>query len=335
MNLLDNPVRLRKYHDAIAALPPSGSGLHRALLGVANHGVMAGLTGEQIFTDLRANVTGSRRVSDVEISDAITKAINDKGNWQSSSLVTDENHAPAIRNMPPTKKTIRNPKQVIEKLIELGRGYSEDALRECSPVELSAEPKNDARLVMVTLYNPSELIFVGSRPEAGMVGVNIRTATAWAKYFANGGKPAEHVIPNPLSGRIGITKKGTDSYRADDCVSSFRFAVVEFDNLSREDQIAFWSAINLPICALIDSGGKSIHAWLDVRELAPEVKTADDWTATMENYLYRELLQPLGVDAACKNEGRLSRLPGHFRKDKKNWQRLVWLSPNGRTVTGR
>jgi hypothetical protein len=55
--------------------------------------------------------------------------------------------------------------------------------------------------------------------------------------------------------------------------------VAEFDNLSREDQIRFWSAVKLPIVALIDSGGKSTHCWLEVSKLAT-VETFDQWTTT-------------------------------------------------------
>jgi hypothetical protein len=39
-------------------------------------------------------------------------------------------------------------------------------------------------------------------------------------------------------------------------------------------------------------------------------------------------LCPLGCDPACRNESRLSRLPGHFRREKNAWQRLLYLNPD-------
>jgi hypothetical protein len=107
--------------------------------------------------------------------------------------------------------------------------------------------------------------------------------------------------------------------------------MAEFDGLCREDQIRFWSAVKLPIVALIDSGGKSIHAWLDVQKLA-KVETPEQWQSEIKGRLYDRILTPLGVDSACSNPARLSRLPGYFRSEKQAWQRLLWLSPEGRPV---
>ncbi|HNS91236.1 MAG TPA: hypothetical protein PKJ72_14455, partial [Deltaproteobacteria bacterium] len=111
----------------------------------------------------------------------------------------------------------------------------------------------------------------------------------------------------------------------------YRYCVVEFDDLSREDQIRFWSSAHLPIVALIDTGGKSIHAWLQVSKLA-EVRTLDEWDEQIKVRLYEKLLIPLGVDPQCKNASRLSRLPGHFREEKNSMQRLLWLSREGRRL---
>jgi hypothetical protein len=83
--------------------------------------------------------------------------------------------------------------------------------------------------------------------------------------------------------------------------------------------------------ALIDSAGKSIHAWLDVQKLAP-VSTSEEWEKNIKNRLYDRLLTPLGVDGACSNPARLLRLPGHFREEKGKYQRLLWLSPEGRPI---
>jgi hypothetical protein len=138
---------------------------------------------------------------------------------------------------------------------------------------------------------------------------------------------------NPLSGEAAPKKDGDgDTYRGDGNVNDFRHCLVEFDDMTRADQIRFWSAAKLPIVALIDSGGKSIHAWLDVRKLFT-VTTSAQWDQHIKIGLYEKVLVPLGVDRACCNPSRLSRLPGCFREEHGKFQRLLWLSPVGREVT--
>jgi hypothetical protein len=170
------------------------------------------------------------------------------------------------------------------------------------------------------------------RYQSGIPGDTIRTVSEWIKFFQDGGETGPHIIINPLDG-IPRPKKdgGGDTLRGDANVKTPRYCMVEFDNLPREDQIRFWSAAKLPIVALIDTGGKSIHAWLEVSKLA-KVSTLSDWQTHIKARLYDRLLIPLGVDAACSNPARLSRLPGHFRAEKQSMQRLLWLSPEGRTV---
>ena len=190
---------------------------------------------------------------------------------------------------------------------------------------------SDSILLLKTLYDPTDFIFIGDRHDKGVMGDTIRAAKEWKVYFENGGATSPFIIINPLSGQEGTTKDGKPSYRSDNTIKTYRYCMVEFDNLSREDQIRFWSAVKLPIVALIDSGGKSIHAWLDVQKLA-KVETPEQWATQIKSRLYDTILTPLGVDSACSNPARLSRLPGHFREEKNAWQRLLWLSPEGRPV---
>ncbi len=191
---------------------------------------------------------------------------------------------------------------------------------------------NDAILLLETLYLPTDRLWIGERYQAGNNGDTIRTAEEWISYFRNGGKIPPHIIPNPLTGVSAPKKTGDgETLRGDGNVVRYHFCVAEFDRESREDQIRFWSAIKLPICALIDSGGKSIHAWIDISKLST-VETPEQWQSEIKGRLYDRILTPLGVDAACSNPSRLSRLPGHYRSEKQAWQHLLWLSPEGRMV---
>jgi hypothetical protein len=305
---------LARYNEALRIIPfPGGGGCHSSILGVANLGVLAGLTAETIFQDLRQSIpSGSRKVSDGEISDAIRKALSDHNGGT---------YTPRPRPEP----VVRDGKATRQRIIDQGKILDEADFWEASPIRLLEEPKDDPALLLETLYEPTDLLWIGEHDHPGVLGKTIRTAADWITYFRNGGKTAPHIIPNPMSGQEGTTKTGESSFRSDDTVKTYRFCLVEFDDLPREFQIRFWSAVRLPVVCLIDSGGKSIHAWLDVQKWTT-VETPDQWQAEIKQHLYDRLLAPLGVDKACSNPARLSRLPGHYRIEKGNYQRTLWLS---------
>ncbi len=299
---------LKRYNKALEALPPAGEGkgCHTALLSVANYGRIARVTPEQVFSDLSLHITGSREVSDSEIHAAIDKAF-----------------APIAQSvMPAIRPQIR--REFLDDLIRKGQGTKLKDIVDASPVCLD---NRGAALLMRHLYASDELIFCGERQSPGVLGSTIRRALDWYEILLKRLTLPPHIIPNPLTGLQGRTKDGKLSLRADACVAKYRFAVVEFDNLSREEQYAFWAAVPLPIAALIDTGGKSIHGWIRV-----DAANATAWERDVEVGLFEERLVPLGVDKACKNEARLSRLPDHFRIETGKTQTLIYLAPPGKAV---
>ena len=313
-------VVITKYRNRLAAIPAPGGGCHTSLLGVANLGILGGLDPDSIFCDLRAAIPpGRRRVSDQEIRAAIHKA------------TTDHKNEP-YRRSSKAEPVIKDGKSALQAIIKQSKISDEADLWESSPIRLDWEPQEDVGNFLLAMFEPEDLIFIGEPYEVGTLGGTIRRAAEWIKHFQNGGKAGPHIIINPLNG-LPVEKKTNDgvTYRGDANVSTYRYCLIEFDNLNREDQISFFSAVKLPIACLIDSGNKSIHAWIDVQKLA-NVTTADDWQTYIKDRLYNQLLTPLGVDAACSNPSRLSRLPGPYREETGNFQRLLWLSPVGRRV---
>jgi hypothetical protein len=281
---------------------------------------MSSLTADQIFSDIRQSIPqGARQIPDREITDAINKALADhKGG--------------SFKPRPRPTPVVQNGATVRQRIINQAKIWDEADLEEASPISLTDEPQYDAALLFGILYKPTDLLFIGKRVQPGTIGETIRTATEWDTHIQDGGKAGPHIIPNPLTGTPAPKKTGDgETYRGDGNISSYRYCMAEFDGLSREDQIRFWSAVKLPVVCLIDSGGKSIHAWLQVSKLA-QVETSDQWAAEIKGRLYGAILTPLGVDSACSNPARLSRLPGHYREEKQAWQRLLWLSPEGRPI---
>jgi hypothetical protein len=313
---LRDPERER-YESKLLALPPSGGGgCHTALLGCATVGVRAGVKPERIFADLREHVHGNRDVPDREILEAVNKAVADGAN-----PVKQVHRTAAKKDFDAAAAMLH--------LIEKGRGCQSQDLSDRSPVRIDWPPEMDAWHTLEALYGRDERLYIGPAQGAVRLGLEIRPAADWINILRKSPAAMPHIIPNPLTGETAELASGKgNTLRGDGCVARFRFAVVEFDSLSREDQLAFWWSARLPVALLVDSGGKSIHGWIRVEN----IDSGGQWARVIEQYLFGQLLQPLGVDGACRNESRLSRMPGHYRKEKGNWQRLLYLAPEGKAV---
>jgi len=309
---------LSRYYDGLNSMPTAGHGygFHQGIMSICNYGILAGINPEQIFTDIRSKAdNGERRVPDREITDTIRKAVLDhkKGTF-----------VPTSRPNP----IINDGKKSLRKITEQGKFDKDADLWESSPIRLTGDVEKDAILFIKTMFKRDDLIWIGERYQPGINGQTIRTVSEWTRHFKNGGSTAPHIVINPLDGVPRPTKTGDKtSLRGDGNVKRFRYCLVEFDDLNRENQIRFWSAVKLPVMALIDTAGKSIHAWLDVQKLA-KIETPEQWESQIKIRLYEKILKPLGVDGACSNAARLSRLPGH-KRDRK-YQKLLYLSDEGK-----
>jgi hypothetical protein len=270
---------------------------------------MAGLDPNQVAGDLAAHVDGRRRVTGNEIAAAVNKA------FAASSTVS-------IRHATP--HSVVDSSKLLDAILDRGADFNEADLWEVSPIRIDWPPEDDAIEVLRRLYAPEDHLFMGARHDAG--AQHVPPVSEWIRRIDHGIAIPEHIIPNPLTGGQSQTKDGKSSFRADSCVARFRFAVVEFDAMPREQQIQFWAGAPLPVVALIDSGGKSVHGWIRI-----DAATNDEWMRRVEGKLF-SLLTAVGADGACKNEARLSRLPGHFRSEENRWQRVLYLNPSGGPV---
>lgn len=322
--------RLAKYHGHLEQLPAAGygHGYHTGILGAANLGLWAGRSPEQITQDIRnATKPGKRIVPDREIWAAVERAAADFD--KAPMLKTG-----SIWKYPASKPKpfIQDPEATLRHIIEQGTFSKEADLLDASPIRINWCPREETSRFLSAVFDPSDFVFIGKGRDLGIPGKNIRRAADWIRYFEAGGIAGPYIIVNPLTAKPAPKKDGNGmTYRGDLNILTYRHCLVEFDNLTHENQIRFWSSIGLSIRALIDSGGKSIHAWLDVSKLGL-IETPEQWKSQIKERLYDKILAPLGVDAACSNPARLSRLPGHYRSEKQAWQRLLWLSPEGRVI---
>ena len=100
--------------------------------------------------------------------------------------------------------------------------------------------------------------------------------------------------------------------RKDANVTSFRYALVECDNMEPGKQLAAIHQMELPCAALVYSGGKSIHAIVRVNapDYAEYRKRVDYLYATCQK-------NGLTLDQQNRTPSRLSRMPGLLRAGQK------------------
>lgn len=311
----------QRYRRALRNIPPPGmgQGCHPSLLGVANYGVMAGHSDQAIFSDIRGAIPpGQRRVPDSGIRNTVSRARRDhqRNEYTPRSCRKKQVTSPRLELDGPA---------YTQSLIRRSRGATDMDLLELSPVRLSWRPgPRDAVELLRTLYGPNEILFIGRKYDRGVASV-----TEWVRRIERQEHATwPHIIPNPVDGKTHETSMGKQSLRGDRAIASFRYILVEFDDLSLAHQQAFWYTIIdkgiFPVTALISSGGKSLHAW--IRADIPDRQT---WDRIVKKDLYGPTgrLTLMGADRACCNPARLSRLPGHFRTGKGNVQKLFYLNP--------
>ena len=109
---------------------------------------------------------------------------------------------------------------------------------------------------------------------------------------------------NPLDG-AGVKNEN---------VTRFRYALVESDTLPVAEQDILYRKLELPVAALVHSGGKSLHAIVHV-----DAENYDEYRKRVE-FLY-DFLEKNGltVDKQNRNPSRLSRMPGVTRNGNRQY----------------
>ena len=100
-------------------------------------------------------------------------------------------------------------------------------------------------------------------------------------------------------------------------VEEFRHCLIESDSLPKEEQLRKIRELNLPCSALVDSGGKSIHAIVKI-DAGKDEKLYRERVSKLHEFLAKN---GFPVDRACKNASRLSRIAAVTRDGKR--QKLI------------
>jgi RecA-family ATPase len=145
------------------------------------------------------------------------------------------------------------------------------------------------------------------------------TRAEWiTRFFGPDAKNKKHYERSEQGAWVRINPFLKDDFSGSDSgVSAYRHILVEFDAKSRDEQVAIFHQSNLPITALIESGGKSVHAWVRV-----DATDKAQWEER-RNAIY-EFLADHDPDPQNKNPSRWSRLGGVMRGEKE--QKVVALN---------
>ncbi|MBE2180636.1 MAG: AAA family ATPase [Chthoniobacterales bacterium] len=195
------------------------------------------------------------------------------------------------------------------------------------PLELPAPPEGGFLRLLEACFGPDDLVAIapGMEDDEGNVvpkrGVTLSVADWRKRVESKGG------IDRCFSTKLGLFVRLNPMQQGgsrNDEVTAFRHVLVEFDrdasgaDIPKGVQFGAIVASGLPVSAVIDSGNKSIHAWVrvdapDAGEYRRRVDIVWDW------------LDGLNLDKKNKNPSRFSRCPDGWRTvdGEKRRQRLL------------
>jgi len=266
--------------------------------------------------------------------------VSDKELWDIVNGARSKNPTPSGFGKTPVNQPWRTPGATARQPAQIspsekvkwwlsGEELTEEQLIATSPVSVPHGTKEQTLVFFDLVYAPLELInivtgFTVTEGKANPQGSGkILTREKWVEWFNEKGIPGRDagawVRPNPCKEK----GSGKDGAITDADVTRFRFLLIESDNLSMGEQLALYSKLKLPIEAILSSGGKSVHAWVQLD--SPDMET---YRETAGRILAS--LKPFGIDEANKNPSRLSRLVGATRQigaSNGGHQRLLYLNP--------
>lgn len=291
----------------------------------------AGLTPEAVFAQLRGMYGPD--LTDREIHELIAWGVAKNPQACVSGRKVRTHDVPSLRaHSEPMRVTAGQAIANAEKWLGTFRCDEAD-LWAVSPWRPLEDWRCDGLMLFAALYDKKECINVvtdftieqrddGQKANPKGAGRTL-LRDEWMRYIRDRGSPQSEagawIRPNPVkehgSGRGGAT--------TDDDVTSFRFCLLESDVLPMVLQLSLWARLPLPIGAIIQSGGRSVHAWVMLN-----CANAQEYRMKVERI--HSLLARFGICPSNKNPSRLSRLPGAQREIGRHGdgaQKLLYLNP--------
>jgi P4 family phage/plasmid primase-like protien len=267
------------------------------------------------------NHCAGRKLEDViDWAEALRPGIIDehcRQTWRRDGL--NGHRAAAV--LPERKPEIPTPEEAVRNTKELLNGFRVDqnTLWEHSSITLGENwQRDDAEILFERLYDPEEFVCLCTRYETQSkpdgtqkavpvgAGSTLRVRELRDKIRRIGGVPQDKAgcwyRINPVSQR----GSGTNGAHRDKDVAAYRFLLLESDDLPPDLQLSFFLKLELPVVALVSSGGRSIHSIIRL-----DAPSAEEFKRLADYILGR--LARFGIDQKNRNPSRYSRLPGAQR----------------------
>lgn len=306
---------------------------HKAKIDIAIPLIGNGMAPDAVAAQLKAQFPNA---SEKEINGVVQYAVR----INPAPSVPTGNGTPHRPTWTPKKTSEQKPKLSPQAAVKRFLGDASRTVaswEEQSPVPIPS-PAEHASALMEALYGSLEhvnIVVAYGLKEDGKCfpkgGGKTLTRTQWQAWNKEKGVPQSKAGAwmrfNPVS-EVG---SGADGAPTDADVKAYRFMLIEHDSMALPTQLAFIAKLNLPIAALLLSGGDSVHAWVRL-----DAETREHYDSLVVRIL--TMLAPFGYDQANKNPSRLSRLVGATREigaSGDGIQRLIYLNPKakGKDIT--
>lgn len=174
------------------------------------------------------------------------------------------------------------------------------------------------------MYEPGEKLYVTTKlrsKEGYILEAGSREALETLRRISIENSEGVWYLPNPITGQRMKNQNGGLSYRCGAAVSAFKYIAFESDTVRPADWLKFIVKLPIPIAAIFETGGKSVHTLVKVM-----VSTLAEWKECAE--LLKNHITPYGADPAMFQIQQTCRLPGCLRGKGGKEQRLLYLNPN-------
>jgi hypothetical protein len=223
---------------------------------------------------------------------------------------------------PVAKKSLDLDKMAVRRVVRRCQQEITPAwLRARSPVQVMAA---GPELFLHLCYQLGERVVILTDPRSdGKLWENFMLQPNWNElgHLRHGHQGVWFMI-QPVDGQWHFNpRQGHESRRSEESVTSWRYAILESDEVPASDWLKILVQLPVPIQAIYSSGGDSVHALVRVN-----ARSKEHWDQIMRRTLLPRLA-PLGVDPGALTAVRLSRLPGCHRGETGRNQELYYLNP--------
>ncbi len=307
----------------LPACPPPKEGVHSWVLGAANRCRNAGLPAAAAEQLIAQHITRPPSPPN-EIETSVAKAYD--GAKMPGRLCAPRLGVPPRPDARSLAEVTFDPAKLeaLARLVERPRSWRH-FLWERSPKRPEAM---SAFAFLLHLYRHGERVLVfddmkSLRPAATLEMRHPMDCRVPAQIKEGGHGAGVWYLCNPVDGQWHPNPRqgNRPSCRSEESLTACRYAVLESDKAEPDLWLAFLVQLPARIAAIYTSGGRSIHALIQVD--APD-KAA--WDAVVEPL--KRPLKALGADPACLSAVRLTRLPGCRRPETGGFQKLLYLAPN-------